>query len=180
VRSREEKPMGTELQRRNLLQIAEEFSAVIEADENEAGELGAIAGDLEYKCGNIAGLLRYLDDQAGNLERWAADIQAEAKALRNKHGRLKAWLHAGLETAGVWSLSWGPWKVSLQKNPEKLEIVDEGAIPAEYWVVPEPPPAKVDRRQALADLKAGKPVPGCRIADPTTHVRTSLKGGSPS
>jgi hypothetical protein len=172
--------MGTEIERvENLYQIASRFLSIVEREDFDEAELDRAAGDLEHKAGNCAGVLRYLEDQANSLERWAHDILAEVKVLRNKRDRVKAWLHLGLETAGVWSLSWGPWKVSLQKNPDKLEVIDEGAIPAEYWVVPEPPPPKPDKRRILADLKAQKPVPGCRIADPSTHVRTSLKGRNP-
>lgn len=167
------------MDKKNLYDIATEFRGLVEADDFDPEELDRVAGDLEWKAGSIAGLLRYLGDTADSLETWADDIKAEAAILRNKQEGLKKWLLLGMSAAEVFSLEWGHWKITRQKNPDKADPYELEQIPADYFDIPPPPLPRLNRKRLLDDLKKGVPVPGARIAEPTFHLRTSLKGGRP-
>lgn len=60
--------------------------------------------------------------------------------------------------------------IALRSGRPALRIIDEAAIPADYWVTPEP---RLDRQSLAAELKKGTRVPGVCLgnAEPVLSVR---------
>jgi hypothetical protein len=60
--------------------------------------------------------------------------------------------------------------ISLRSGRPALQIIDEAAIPPDYWVTPEP---RLDRLSLAAELKRGVPVSGACLgnAEPVLSVR---------
>lgn len=60
----------------------------------------------------------------------------------------------------------------LSRRAPKVEIAEEGDIPAEFWKPGEP---KLDKKAVLEALKEGRPVPGACLSNaaPSLTVRTA-------
>ena len=60
--------------------------------------------------------------------------------------------------------------ISLRSGRPALQIINEAAIPSDYWVTPEP---RLDRQSLVAELKKGSQVTGACLgnAEPVLSVR---------
>ena len=60
--------------------------------------------------------------------------------------------------------------ISLRSGRPALQVIDEAAIPSDYWVTPEP---RLDRQSLAAELKKGSQVTGACLgnAEPVLSVR---------
>jgi hypothetical protein len=61
---------------------------------------------------------------------------------------------------------------SLRQKPSRLEIFDEGKVPANYFV---PQPARLDRAELTSALKRGEPVEGARLAAGNLGITVRVK-----
>jgi hypothetical protein len=106
-----------------------------------------------------------------------ARLDSEAEAIRSEEKRLaarraffekvseclKSSIHQQMLDAGVKKIEGQLFGFSIRRNPPKVHIVDEGAIPAEFveWT---PAPNKM----AIKDrLERGETVPGCELVTST-------------
>ena len=65
--------------------------------------------------------------------------------------------------AGVRKVEGLEFDIGIEKNPHAVQIIDDGLVPEVYWKIPEPEPARLDKRRLLKDLKDGKSIPGCQL-----------------
>ena len=49
---------------------------------------------------------------------------------------------------------------TIANNPPSLNVLDEKLIPTDYWV---PQAPKLNKKDALAELKEGKEIPGVEV-----------------
>lgn len=148
-----------------MLADLRDFAAEEDATEEQREQADAmmaelLEGLLPEKVAGYCGLIRSLKLEADAFraeERRLAERRASLESLAE---RLQARLHAGLDAAGVRKLKAGTFDVAIQASPPSLEVLDEGAIPAQ-WKIPQPD--KVDKRGLLAEVKAGKEIPGVRL-----------------
>jgi len=87
----------------------------------------------------------------------------EADKIANRIGEGKGKLKMETAVKKMEAIETAPSKVETNagkisfRTDKKLKVVDEKKIPKAYWIL--------DERKALADLKAGKNVPGCEIEE---------------
>ena len=88
----------------------------------------------------------------------------------DSHEKKRALARWAMQEAGLEKVSVEDFSVGLRKGTEKLEVLDETSIPANYFVLQ---PAKLDRKALLDDLKRGKLVGGARVVtgEPSIQVR---------
>lgn len=105
-----------------------------------------------------------------NMEAMADAIGAEAdrmaqrkKAVDRQIASVREYLRTNMERANVHKIDYPHFKIALRKNPPKVTIVDEAAIPQEYMVQPPAPPPAPDKRKILEDWKQGAVVGGIEI-----------------
>jgi len=65
--------------------------------------------------------------------------------------------------------------LSVVRRPRSLEIVQEADIPARFWVLPEPPAPRLDRKALLAALNDAQDVPGAILGDVTYSLTVRRK-----
>jgi len=158
----------------SLYQISENYMEALdvltdpEADlpiEAVNDTLEALGGELEDKAINVAKFLKNMEATAKAIKEAEAEMARRRKALENRVKWLKDYLKANMEHTGISKIECPYFKLSVQKNPPAVAILDEEAIPAEFkeqvvsW--------KLDKTGIKNAIKAGKSVPGAELVNGT-------------
>jgi hypothetical protein len=127
--------------------------------------LEALGGELEDKAVNVAKFLRNLEATADAIKAAEADMAKRRKALENRVQWLKSYIKGNMEACGISKIECPYFKLSIQKNPSAVNILDENAIPAAFkeqvssW--------KIDKAAIKDALKAGTAVSGAELSNGT-------------
>jgi len=158
----------------SLYQISENYMEALdvltdpEADlpvEAVNDTLEALGGELEDKAINVAKFLKNMEATAKAIKEAEAEMARRRKALENRVKWLKDYLKANMEHTGISKIECPYFKLSVQKNPPAVAILDEKTIPAEFkeqvvsW--------KIDKTGIKNAIKAGKSVPGAELVNGT-------------
>ena len=141
----------------NLLELLDNpdiSREMIDSALNETGE------EIDTKAENIVKVIKSLEvDISGNKEE-EKRMADRRKSLENRVNGLKEYLDAAMKATGKEKIKGKVFTISYQKNPPSVDIKDEKAIPKEYFIAQDP---ALDKKQLLADLKAGKEIDGAAI-----------------
>ncbi len=123
---------------------------------------------------SLAELLRSSqEDQsfASALRSRMADMQERCARFDERARKKRELVTSVMEQADLKKLVEPDFTVSLRPSRPPLMIIDEQAIPGNYW---KPQPAKLDRMGLISALGAGRDVPGAVLGNPpmTISVRT--------
>ncbi len=112
-------------------------------DQSLASALRSRMSDMQERCGRF-------EDRARKKRELVCTVMAEADLKK---------------------LMEPDFTVSLRPSRPPLMIIDEAAIPGDYW---KPQPAKLDRMGLISALGAGRDIPGAVLGNPpmTIAVRT--------
>ncbi len=141
-------------------------------DATLADSLEAVQWPIAVKARNIGALVTEIEAQADAVLQVEARVVARRKALQARAKRLREYLLAGMQAAGVDKIEHPEAVVSIRKNPAALEVFDERQVPAEFMRQPEPPPPAPDKTAIKDAIKAGRDVPGARLVQ---GVRLEIK-----
>ncbi len=127
--------------------------------------LEGIEGQLQDKAINIAKYLRNLESTAKAIKEAEQQMNTRRKTLENRARWLKDYLKINMENAGISRID-SPWfNLSVQRNPEAVEVFDEQRIPdkfkEEQFVV------RVDKNRIKKVLQSGIEVPGACLSQST-------------
>lgn len=114
--------------------------------------LEAIGGEIELKAENTAKVLKQLESDAATLKAEAERLTERRKVIENNISNIKERLYCAMKSTGKEKFKTALFSFSIAKNPVKLVIDNESAIPKKYYV---PQPAKLNAAQLRDDLKAG-------------------------
>jgi hypothetical protein len=123
---------------------------------------------------SLAELLRSsLEDQslASALRGRISDMQERCARFEDRARKKRELVCTVMEEAEIKKLTEPDFTVSLRPSRAPLMIIDEEAIPGDYW---KPQPAKLDRMGLIAALSNGRDIPGAVMGNPpmTISVRT--------
>ncbi len=114
-----------------------------------------------------------LEDQslAGALKARIGDMQERLVRFEERARKKRELVTSVMEEAGVRKLTEPDFTVSLRPSRPPLMIIDEEAIPGDYW---KPQPAKLDRMGLISALSNGRDIAGAVLGNPpmTISVRT--------
>ncbi len=112
-------------------------------DQSLASALRSRMSDMQERCGRF-------EDRARKKRELVCTVMAEAELKK---------------------LMEPDFTVSLRPARAPLMIIDEAAIPGDYW---KPQPAKLDRMGLISALSNGRDIPGAVLGNPpmTISVRT--------
>lgn len=122
--------------------------------------LDSIKGALHEKVESVAIVIKTLEAEAEAFKAEEKRLSERRKARENEIRRLKNYLEYAMKTAGEKKVKGKLYTINIQKNPPSINLLDDKKIPEKYRV---PQPAKLDKKQILADLKKGIEVEGCLI-----------------
>ncbi len=123
---------------------------------------------------SLAELLRSSqEDQslASALRSRMADMQERYSRFEERARKKRELVCTVMEEAELKKLTEPDFTVSLRPARAPLMIIDEAAIPGDYW---KPQPAKLDRMGLISALSNGRDIPGAVLGNPamTISVRT--------
>ncbi len=123
---------------------------------------------------SLAELLRSSqEDQtfASALRSRMADMQERCARFEERVLKKRQLVCTVMEEADLKRLVEPDFTVSLRPARAPLTIIDEAAIPGDYW---KPLPAKLDRMGLISALSNGRDIPGAVLGNPpmTISVRT--------
>lgn len=127
---------------------------MIDAALNEVGE------DIDIKAENIAKLIKSIDVDIAGYKEEEKRMADRRKTLENRVAGLKEYLDSAMKATGKERIKGKVFTIAYQKNPPSVAVIDEKAIPEEYFIPQEP---ILDKKLLLGDLKNGKEVPGAAI-----------------
>lgn len=125
--------------------------------------LEGLGGDLQVKSTNVAKFILGLEMEAKMIEEAAEQMALRAQRRKKRAESIRAYLLLCMQAANLPRVDCPEFTLSVRRNPESIEIEDPAAIPAEFMVQPEPPPARPDKSLIKAAIKDGLSVPGARI-----------------
>ncbi len=123
---------------------------------------------------SLAELLRSSqEDQslASALRSRMSDMQERCARFEDRARKKRELVCTVMEEADLKKLMEPDFTVSLRPSRAPLMIIDEAAIPGDYW---RPQPAKLDRMGLISALSNGRDIPGAVLGNPpmTIAVRT--------
>ena len=134
--------------------------AVIDTLEGLKGELEVKAVNVAMYCGNITATITAMKD----AEKRIADRR---KAYENKVININKYLKKNMENAGIHKIETPEMKLAIQKNPTRVNINDETAVPEEFWN--ERTTIVLDKKLLKAALEKDE-VSGCELVQETRLV----------
>ena len=132
--------------------------------------LEGLSGELEDKAVNVAKFLRNMETTAEAIKAAEEAMAKRRKTLESRVKWLKDYLKTNMEACGISKIECPFFKLAIQKNPEWVHIIDEGAIPEQFkeqvvtW--------KISKTAIKDAIKAGTPVPGAEL---TAGTRLAIK-----
>jgi hypothetical protein len=110
--------------------------------------------------------------QVAGLEIVINDLGVRKKRFEDRINADRALIEQALMIAELEKVERPTATLFLSRRAPKVEIAEEGDIPAEFWKPGEP---KLDKKAVLEALKEGRPVPGACLSNaaPSLTVRTA-------
>jgi len=133
--------------------------------------LDALGGELEEKAVAVAHFIRNLETAAESIETAASAMSLRAERMRERASSIRAYLLFHMQATRVPKVFSPYFTIAIRTNPPSVVIDDASVVPAEYKVIPTVEP-RIDRLRIAARIKAGEPVPGCRLE---TKQRLEIK-----
>lgn len=125
--------------------------------------LQSIEGALEEKVDNIIYIIKNKEARVTALRVEEKSLADKRRAEENAVKRLKELIEMYLLATGNKRVDTDRFTARIQKNAPSLEVVDETAIPKEWFNVPEPVPT-LDKRGLLKHIReTGEVVEGVTI-----------------
>lgn len=150
----------------NLFELSTKFAELLNmVDEGYTLEelqdtLDSIQADMDTKVDNTVGLIRSVEADVEAIDKEVKRLQELKRSKVNFVDRLKGYLQDALEVQDIKKYRTSTNYIYKRKNAPSKDIVDETKIPSEYWLSQEP---KLNAKQLVDDLKAGKDIPGAQL-----------------
>ena len=130
-----------------------------------ADTLESLRGEIEAKAANVGHFVLSLDASARAMKEAEKAMKERRLSVEKRAEQIKAYLLSHMVATGTLRIETPSIRMMVRDNPESVQIEDETQIPPSFMVTPPPQPALVPDKAALkAALKAGKDIPGARLA----------------
>jgi hypothetical protein len=161
--------LGGELFEKFFESIGEQLESNAGLSEEQNAELATYI-QLQTNSHEIVAKRDRLGEFLARLAAEADAIRAEERRLAARRavfekiaGCMRSSIHQQMLDAGVTKAEGKLFSFAIRRNPPKVEITDESAIPPEF-VTYEP---RIDKRGIKDQLEDGKAIPGVELAEST-------------
>jgi phage host-nuclease inhibitor protein Gam len=128
--------------------------------------LEGLKGQIEAKLDNCAAVVRTMEAEMKALQEEEERLYARRRAIDSNRERLKGYMEEQMKACGLEKSKGARFSVQIQTSQPHVEIDELTKLPDFYFVTKREP----DKRAILADLTAGKAVPGAH-AERSTSLR---------
>ncbi|HEV7345625.1 MAG TPA: siphovirus Gp157 family protein [Devosia sp.] len=135
--------------------------------EGETGLLEAITqalGEIDECTMMITGIREH--------ESWLA---SRRERLAQRKENLNALIEQAMLSTDLMSMRLPTATLSLVRRARPLQLDCEADIPSRFWVLPDPPAPRLDKKALLAELNEARPVPGASLGDATYSLTVRRK-----
>lgn len=149
-----------------LFNLTDDYKQVYELIAEQGDEqalidtLSSINDALEDKADGYVAVIKSLESDNKAIDEEIKRLQQRKTTNKNGIDRLKVSLQDSMETTGKTKFKTALNSYNIQNNPPSLNVINEKLIPKDYWVSQAP---KLNRKDALAELKAGNTIPGLEV-----------------
>ena len=119
--------------------------------------IAMVAADIVTDGGLVRGLTEVIKAMGERRDRIEKRIAMRRVAVMT-----------GMESAGIKTLETPAGTLTIKAVPPSALILDEAAVPSEFWIPQDP---KIDKKAILAALKAGDGVPGAQLSNGGTTLQ---------
>ncbi len=147
-----------------LTEMYQNISNLIDEDvSNEELEkaLGQIKDNIEQKAENTVKLIKSIEGNINTLKEEEKRLERKRKALENKRDGIKNYLENQLKFMDIKKVKTPLFTVSIQKNPQSVNILNEDLIPKQFKKTVTT--TTVVKKDLLAALKEGQAIEGAEI-----------------
>ena len=155
----------------NLYQLTDQYQQLLDflqsVDTNDRENqqifkdtLDSITDAIDVKAEGYAMVINQMKADLKMLKEERNRYEIRINALTNNINRMNNALFEAMKLTNKEKIKSPRFSIWIQNNPPSLEVLDELAIPSKYYVEQLP---KLDRRNLLADLKAGQQIDGATI-----------------
>ena len=142
----------------SLYEIKSEYVQALEElvdmdDEAVVDTLDALKGELEVKATSVAAYTLNLDATVNAMKEAEKRMAERRKAIENKMAQIKEYIKESMEDARIFKIETPEMKLSISKNPAKVEVIDEELVPDEYKT--EKVTVVLDKKELKAALNNG-------------------------
>lgn len=147
----------------SLYELAANYQALMEVEidqETLETALESLDEQFEQKIENIGLVIKSLKAEADTIKAEEQRLNALRKIRENRIESLKRYAESAMIATGNKKIKGVLCSANIQKNAPSLAVVSEDSIPDSYYILQDP---KLDKKQLLADLKAGTEIEGVSI-----------------
>ncbi len=146
----------------DYLRLAQEMAD--EPDAQKAADLlECVHGAVQDKAASVALYCRGIESDMKVIDDAIERLQERKQALQAKHDRLHQYLADNMRRCGITRVEHPLLTLKFAKNPARVVVDDEAAIPADYFTQPPAPPPKLDKKALLAAIKSGAQISGAHL-----------------
>lgn len=132
-------------------------------DQVIADTLEGLGGDLQQKATNVAFVAKNLEATTDAIDKAIDEMKRRKQIILGRTERIREYLKNCMEVAQVTKIECPHFVLSIKKNPPKVVIDDESAIPSDFVRIPDPPPPEIDKKAIASAIKAGADIPGAHM-----------------
>lgn len=132
-----------------LMEMAEEADPDILRD-----TLEALDGEIEEKADNCAKVIKNLEGKEDALDKEIARLQDRKRSVNNSIKSIKGNLERAMITTGKKKFKTDLFSFGIQKNPPTVQVMDEAAVPEQFWKQQDP---VLDKKALMAFIKENGP-----------------------
>ena len=130
--------------------------------------LETLGDEMETKAINVTKFMRNMEATANAIKEAETQMAKRRKALENRIKWMKDYLKGSMEHTGITKIECPYFKLSIQKNPVSVNILNEAKIPTQFkeqvisW--------KIDKTAIKNAIKSGETIPGAELLNGTRLV----------
>ena len=116
--------------------------------------LEGLEGEFEDKADNYAKVIKNLEGQADVLDKEIDRLQRKKSRINNSIKSIKSNLERSMLVTGKRKFKTLLFSFGIQKNPPTISVVNEAAIPENFWKQQDP---VLDKKALMAFIKENGP-----------------------
>jgi hypothetical protein len=159
--------MSAALKLYELGQQYQSLERLVESDDLPAevikDTLEGIEGSFEAKAVAVAKFILSLEASAEAIARAATQMTGRANRIQNRADSIRAYLLFWMQATEKKRIESPEFVIARRANPPAVHITDEKAIPPQFWVQPDPPAPRLDKKKLKVALDAGERVEGAYV-----------------
>lgn len=156
-----------------LYEMSEQYNDLLDMLQNDmeneqlAIMLEGMEGKIEEKIENTVKVMKSLESEGSAIDAEIQRLMKRKAVLGNNVQNLKNNVEMTMRNLNIEQVKGTLHTIGFKKNPPKLNVIRESAIPYEYYNEPVVEP-KLDRKKLLDAMKNGLLIDGVEIVQETS------------